>query len=208
MRQSTSKGSSDLNSNSFKVVKRSQKNAQTDKGYQELWNDFISGCESSFAMIYQQNFMDLHKYGLGLCNEREVVKDCIHDLFVDLWNKREQLKPVNNIKSYLLVALKRRLINYFNRSKKTSSGMSFEDDVRLISISRERELIDQQVVKEKRKRVLAALNLLTERQQKALHLKFYDNCTNEEIAGKLSINIESTYNLISKAVKRLRSYLT
>ncbi len=175
---------------------------------QVLWDEFREGCEGAFAMMYQRTFMDLYRYGLKISPQKEVVKDCIHDLYVDLWNKREQLKPVDSIKGYLLIALKRKLINYFNRSKKISpQGIFFEDQDIPISISREREIINHQSVKEQKDRILAALDMLTKRQRKALQLKFYHNCTNQEIANKLSLDINSTYNLVSRAVKRLRNSL-
>ena len=78
---------------------------------------------------------------------------------------------------------------------------------RLVSLSKEKEMIDHQILESKKDRVAKALDLLTERQQKVLRLKFYDNCNNTEIAQKLSIDINSTYNLVSKALKRLRSNL-
>ena len=175
---------------------------------QYLWNELLQGCEKSFAALYQRYFMDLYRYGLKVGDNREVVKDCIHDLYVDLWNKKNQLQPVANVKQYLLVAVKRRLINQFHRSKKVSTQGIIEDHDTLISLSRESEIIDIQTVKEKRDRILKALNLLTERQQKAIRLKFYHNYSNQEIASALAIDINSTYNLMSKAMKRLRNSLT
>ncbi len=174
-----------------------------------LWKEFTQkGCESSFAMLYQKYFIELYRYGSKLFQEKELVKDCIHDLYVDLWKKRKELKPVNNIRHYLLVALKRRLINQYHRSKKITFQDTFEDRYCLFSLSREHEIIDLQTLKAKKERIINALNLLTERQQKVLRLKFYNNFTNQEIADKLSIDITSTYNLVSKALKGLRNNLT
>ncbi|TRX62047.1 sigma-70 family RNA polymerase sigma factor [Fulvivirga sp. M361] len=174
-----------------------------------LWDAFREGCESSFAMLYQKTFMDLYQYGLKISQQKELVKDCIHDLYVDLWNKREQLKAVDNVKGYLVIALKRRLINHFKRSKKISVQETlFEHAVLLTTASRESEIIDHQSLEERKARVFAAMEMLTSRQRKALHLKFYHNFSNQEIAKKLTIDINSTYNLISKAIKLLRNSLT
>ena len=187
------------------VSKSSSKSVNEDM---VLWAGILEGCEESFALLYQKYFKELYAYGYEVCQKRELVKDCIHDLFVHLWKKRNELKPVANVKYYLLVSVKRRLINNFNKSKKITFKDSILDSYRLVSLSKEREMIDHQTLETKKYRVTRALNLLTERQQKVLRLKFYDNCNNQEIAQKLSIDINSTYNLVSKALKRLRSNLS
>ncbi len=192
--------------NKLRVIKGANKpNSDHEDAY--LWNKFSQGCENSFAMLYQKYFMDLYCYGLKTCKEKELVKDCIHDLYVDLWNKRTKLKPITNTKHYLLTAVKRRLINHHIRSKKVTYQSSFDDKQSLISVSIEHEIIDIQNLKTKKECIAKALNLLSERQQKVLRLRFYKNYTNKEIANNLAIDITSTYNLMSKALKRLRSNL-
>lgn len=196
----------DLEDAPLTVTKKSPSRAHDQD--QLLWDEFREGCDRAFAMLYQKTFMDLYQYGLKISPQKELVKDCIHDLYVDLWNKKEELKPVDNIKGYLLVALKRRLVNHFNRSKKIRpQGMTLEDKNIPISICREREIIEHQSLKEQKDRIFAALEMLTKRQRKALHLKFYHNYSNQEIAKELALDINSTYNLVSKAVKRLRNSL-
>ena len=189
-------------------ITRSEDKTVFDDENRQLWDELRSGSESAFARLYQKNFITLYHYGLRFCTQREPVKDCIHDLYVDLWNKRSELEPVKNVKRYLLTAVKRRLINQYQRSKKLTLQDSFEDTGLLVSFSREKEMVDQQTLNEKKEKVLKALNSLTERQQKAIRLKYYDNYTTNEIANKLAIDINSAYNLISKAMKRLKKGLT
>ncbi len=196
-----------LKINKFRVIKgENRPNSVHEDIY--LWGQFSKGCESSFAMLYQKYFTDLYRYGLKTCKEKEIVKDCIHDLFVDLWNKRKKLKPITNTKHYLLTAIKRRLINHHLRSKKVTYQDSFNDKQSLFSLSIEREMIDIQNLKAKKACIAKALNLLSERQRKVLYLRFYENYSNKEIADNLAIDITSTYNLMSKALKRFKSNLT
>jgi DNA-directed RNA polymerase specialized sigma24 family protein len=46
--------------------------------------------------------------------------------------------------------------------------------------------------------------MLTKRQRQAVHLKFFENLKNEEIAERMSIGTEAVYNLISKSLVVLR----
>jgi len=40
-------------------------------------------------------------FGLKLKMDREFVQDLIQDLFLELWNKRFTLPPVENLNAYL-----------------------------------------------------------------------------------------------------------
>jgi RNA polymerase sigma-70 factor (ECF subfamily) len=42
---------------------------------------------------------------------REVSKDVLQELFVDLWEKRHSLEIRSNVRGYLFTALKNRVIN-------------------------------------------------------------------------------------------------
>lgn len=166
---------------------------------QQLWNAFRNGCVNSYALIYQNHFYSLYSYGLKICSEREVVKDCIHDLFIYIWKNREKLITTNSIKYYLYKSLKRRLIDSFRFHQKHFELTEFE--VRLETVcSEENNIIVMQTSEVQKKRVLLALEKLTVRQKESLILKFYENLPSEEISHRMSISVEGVYNLVSKAL--------
>ena len=75
-----------------------------------LWNDFIKGDENAFRLIYLQYVQSLFKYGCNFTRDEALVKDCIHDVFIDLSKYRSDLSSTNNIKLYLFKSLKRKII--------------------------------------------------------------------------------------------------
>ncbi|MFD3002386.1 RNA polymerase sigma factor [Pontibacter toksunensis] len=169
------------------------------QGDQQLWDDFRNGCEVSYALIYQSYFYSLYSYGSKICSEREVVKDCIQDLFIYIWKNREKLTTTTSIKYYLYKSLKRRLINSFRFHQKHLGLNEFE--VRLETVcSEENNIIVMQTSESQKKRVLLALEKLTVRQKESLVLKFYENLPSEEIGRRMSISVEGVYNLVSKSL--------
>ncbi|MCL4483994.1 MAG: hypothetical protein M1445_15515, partial [Bacteroidetes bacterium] len=58
----------------------------------ELWIDFISGNNDAFKTIYEKYFPELFKYGCYFSDDEDLVKDCIQDLFINLFNYRLKLK--------------------------------------------------------------------------------------------------------------------
>ncbi|GEO07103.1 DNA-directed RNA polymerase sigma-70 factor [Adhaeribacter aerolatus] len=176
---------------------------------EQLWNDFRNGNTSSYSLIYQRYFFSLFTYGLKICPEREIVKDCIQDLFVHIWKNRDNLGPTNSIKYYLFKSLKRKLIDNFSyQSKFSPIGESKEDVFFGTVISEEQILINDQLVEEQKVRIIQALGKLTNRQKEAVILKFYENLPNEDIASKMSISVEGVYNLVSKALNKFRQNLS
>jgi len=57
-------------------------------------------------------------------------------------------------------------------------------------------------------KVVKALNLLSQHQQKLLDMKFQKNLSNKEIADELGITIQSVYNAVFKALRSIRKQLS
>src|ERR1700760_3832688 len=77
---------------------------------QHQWSQFREGDRDAFAAIYQQHILHLITYGLRLCPDRDLLKDQIQELFVELWNSRKNLAPARSVKFYLFKALRFKLI--------------------------------------------------------------------------------------------------
>src|SRR6187402_1381298 len=75
-----------------------------------LWLQLKSGDRDAFAAIYRLHSISLIAYGIRLCPDRDILKDQIQELFVELWNSRENLSPTDSVKFYLFRALRNKLI--------------------------------------------------------------------------------------------------
>ena len=168
----------------------------------ELWQSFKSGDKASFALIYQKFFPYLYSCGLKVGVEQDIVKDAIQDLFIYLWNHRANLSDTNSIKYYLWTALRRKIVQATNALPDTLVS----DDIKTIGFesSTEAAIITEEISKERKEELLAAMRALTKRQREAVRLKFYHNLKNEEIAQRMSIKVEAVYNLISKSLVILK----
>ena len=89
-----------------------------------LWKRFLEGDSSAYTQIYNRTVQDLFRFGLLYTSDKELIKDCIHDVFVKIHMNRAKLAPTDNIAAYLTVALKNTL---FNALKKTTDSLSFDE---------------------------------------------------------------------------------
>lgn len=93
------------------------------------------GDHKSFAQLYDMYVNQLFNFGLRLTTDRELLKDCIHDVFVKIYVKREELSEVVNFRSYLFISLKNRICDELRR-------LVFGSDVQVDSLQRVAEDAD------------------------------------------------------------------
>lgn len=165
----------------------------------ELWRRLINGDEDALAFIYNTYFPSLYKYGMKIFPESSIVKDCIHDLFAALWFSRERLSDTDSIKYYLFASLKRRIVRHsrpglLQRFLETSTP------------SHEQIIIEEQSSEERSKKLEKVIKQLPKRQKEILYLRYYEGLTTQETADIMSLSIDSTYVLLSKALNYLRKH--
>jgi len=175
----------------------------------ELWLQLKSGDREAFAALYRMHSIPLIAYGIRLCPDRDILKDQIQELFVELWNSRENLSPTDSVKFYLFRALRNKLIrqekNYHSRNAMikwvaAADGALLEQPVESAIVEREMHESHMAVLRE-------ALKELTLRQQEVIQLRFYQGFSNQEIADLMNMNYQSVSNLLYKALSRLKELI-
>src|SRR4051812_32954184 len=78
--------------------------------HNDIWAQLQSGDQQALLALYNKYYLGLINYGLKLTGNRELTNDCITQILLRLWDKRNILPPVENLRSYLLTCLRRELI--------------------------------------------------------------------------------------------------
>lgn len=169
-----------------------------------LWQSFKEGDKDSFQAIYFQHFAHLYEYGLRLASDRELVKDCIQDLFVKLWNNKSNLGRVTAIRSYLLVSLRTTVYNKLQQRNRIVSGEINDTYLFEMVFSAESDLIKKETRSAQTKTLIEALNQLTPRQKEVIYLRYFEELDYEEIAAIMGITIKATYKLSARGLEALR----
>jgi len=170
-----------------------------------LWNSFKMGNQHAFQRIYEENINILTNYGLRICTDKDVVKDAIHDMFVDMWRNRINLGHTDAIKYYLLKALRRNLVKKLtDNRKKACEDITTIGEHLLFEFSHELKITQSELQKEQVNRLHSELHKLSSRQKEVLFLRFFGGFTSSEIAEILNVNPQSAYNLIHRSLAVLR----
>lgn len=175
-----------------------------------LWAKLKSGDIDAMNELYIIHADSLYDYGTKLTRDSESVKDCIHDLFLDLYKYRKKLSKEVNVKFYLLRSLKRKIGKRLNGKiillppDKDFSATIYKNEDGGI----EEKIIEREHEKELNLSVSNALNGLTQNQQRAISMRFTENRSYEEIAVNMNVSIETARTTIYRAIKTLRHTLS
>jgi len=55
---------------------------------------------------------------MHFCYNRELVKDCIQELFTTIWNRREALSEIDSVKYYLFKSFRNLLVQHISNDRK------------------------------------------------------------------------------------------
>lgn len=173
----------------------------------ELWAAFRKGDRVAFAWIYNRNISELLVYGYRITNNRQLIKDSVHDLFLHLWLHRENLSETDSIKFYLFRSLRNRINQNINICQEISDP-DIENmlDKVLSELPLENTIIEQENREDQIRTLKTAIDKLPQRQQEVIQLRYFHNFDLEEIASMMHISNQSVRNLLHRSIAQLRIF--
>ncbi len=173
-----------------------------------LWLSFKKGNDLAFSILYNKYVQRLYSYGMHSCRDKDLVLDCLQELFTLLWDRREKLSEVTCVNYYLFKSFRRLLMNRLTVGRKFLISLSDRESYGFdFSPSQEDTLIEEEWETERNKKVRNSLHSLTKRQREAIYLKFFNQLSYHEVAAIMDLHVDSVYNLISKSIDLLRKKL-
>ena len=184
----------------FKMIKMSQKYSQDEA--QALVKALKEGNQLAFSIVYKtyaaQTFSLAFKYLLN----KELAEDAVQNLFLKLWLKKEEIDETKPINRYLFTMLKNDLLNTLRDSKKNiylledclSMVLELEDNSQNENLKQEQMNIIQQ-----------ALEQLSPQRRKVFEMKVSGKYSNQEIADKLNLSINTIKFQYSQSLKQIRA---
>jgi RNA polymerase sigma factor (sigma-70 family) len=167
--------------------------------------EFQKGNSHAFSVLYDLHVNVLYNYGCKLTNDKELLKDCIHDVFVKIYTKRAELDTIENFKSYLFISLKNKLCDEMRKRIYVSDAsveeiepIASNDDVESRYMLIERDQLQHSFLE----RIMCSLS---PRQREALTLYYIEERKYEDICTIMDLNYQSVRNLMHRGLTKLRS---
>lgn len=168
---------------------------------QELWQRTRSGNKAAFDEIYERHWSTLMITAYNVLGEKEVCRDIIHDVFTDLWIRKETLS-ISSLQSYLKVAVRNLVFKHLRRGYVRKKHLKSMENIlfvnkteQMVNFNQAKELYEESVAK------------LPERCREVFLLSRVENLSGKEIAARLDISPKTVENHITKALKHLRDHM-
>lgn len=165
---------------------------------------FQMGDANAFSSLYDMYIKLLFNYGCKLTTDKELLKDCIHDVFVKLYTKKAELGIIDNFKSYLLISLKNKLCDELRhrmfmseKAVEEINPIAVEEDVERCYLEQEKSIFESNKVR-------LLLGQLSPRQREALTLYYIEERKYEDICSIMDMNYQSVRNLMHRSITKLR----
>jgi len=172
----------------------------------QLWIQLKHGSELALGKLVKKFFNPLQNYGYKFIKDEDFVKDCVQEIFIEIWQRRERLSVPDSVKAYLLSSVRKKVLRegYRQQILKGDDEKVIENDLSQSDFSAEWAIIEEESLREITEKVKDSLGKLPRRQQEVLYLQYYQGLSREEIAEIMDINTQSVSNLIQTAFKSFR----
>jgi len=170
---------------------------------EKLWGLCLIGDKEAFREIYCRFYSLLYNYGSKLVSDKDLVKDCIQDIFIKLIQNYQSLSATPNVKGYLIKALRNKLYDTLEKEKATDDISLYEEvfvtDELMPLLSFEDSDADNRA-----KHLMQVFSQLSPHQQEIIYLYYVNELKHDEIAEIMGINYQSSKNLLFRSLTCLR----
>lgn len=154
-------------------------------------------------MLFRSYYKPLCKFIYQITRNAEQAEDVAQDVFMKLWQKREQLDEGLSIKSYLYKSAYNTALNLVNREKK-KQVMDDEDHLNRADQSQADSNLNYEEIQTEINKAIESLPLKC---KTVFLLSRKEELSNKEIAKVMDISIKTVENQMTKALSTLRKEL-
>ena len=142
----------------------------------------------------------LLRFALQILQNEEEAKDVLQDIFLKLWQKREELEKVENLEAFAIRMTRNRCLDLI-RSRRTISLEIVKKNNRMDEDCSDTDYLANTEMVGLVKRIIADLPDL---QRTVIHLRDIEQLEYEEIAETIGMNVNSIRVNLSRARKKVR----
>lgn len=157
--------------------------------------------------VYEQLFRKFHpvlcRYAFGMLKDIEASEEVVQDVFLKIWEKRNELEITVSVKAYLYRAVHNSCLNRIDKKKREVRM----DEVPLKVVHQASAPVADIQSRELEKAIADAMQQLPEQCRKVFELSRFGDMKYKEIADTLGISIKTVENQMGKALRIMREQL-
>lgn len=159
-----------------------------------------------FEVFYKKYYRPLFTVAYRYVENTEAAEEIVHDVFITIWNKADQLNIQSSMKSYLFRSIVNSSLNHIKKEKMMSEKQSAYKIAQVQELENEEDETieaDEALLKG----LEDALALLPEKCKQVMYLSRFGKLKQQDIADQMEISIKTVKNHLTYGFKKLREYL-
>lgn len=154
--------------------------------------------EKQFSKYFHTHYRPLCLHALHFLGNTEEAEDVVQEIFMKLWDKREQLATIKTVKAYLYKAVRNNCLTRIRDAKPTTS---------LEMVAPDQLLSDEEVEErsEMEARIWKMIDELPERRRHIFLMAKRDGLSYKEIAAQTGLTVKTIENHVFRAMQSLRA---
>lgn len=131
------------------------------------------------------------------------AEDTVQETVIDLWQRRNELEHVRDLRAYAMQSLKNRCISFLRKSRDIAT-----DRIELLDAVDDDAIREEVVLTEERAaRLDTIMAQLPERQREAVTMRYIEGVSHEEMQRRLGMSSTNVYATLSRAMSALKSMI-
>jgi len=171
-----------------------------DFNERQLIQDLKNGSQQAFDKIYQIYAKRLFSFCLQYVKIREDAEEILQDVFIQLWNGRDNIRHQDTLQSLLFIMAKHHLINAYRKRVNAPQYVDYVEYTSIFSTHDSCRIEYEDFVRKFEK----ALSEIPPTQREVIILSRLKGFSNQEIALQLSLSMQTVKNQLSLGLKALK----
>lgn len=175
------------------------------KKEKKLINRLKRGDERAFKKLYDKYASEIYGFSLSLVKSKDHAEEIVQDVFLKIWNLKEDLDSDLSFKSFLFTIAKNLSLNILN---KAANDLDFRNELfhtkEKFSSTTQNHLLNKEYNLIKK----TAINSLSEGRKQIFLMSRERGMSYEEISNELGVSVNTVKTQMKKALKSLRFYLS
>lgn|SRR5690606_16141287 len=163
------------------------------------------GDTSAFQQVYNQYYSSLYVHAYNKLRDRDAAKDIVHDLFANIWQRRESLTVTGKLSSYLYASVRNRILDYISKEQSKTSYLKSLTQRMESQYEATDHRLREKMLEEQIENILLKL---PPRIREIFELSRKQYLTHKEISKKLNLSEQSVRSYIKDALRVLRVKLS
>ena len=151
---------------------------------------------NSFKTLFQENYSEMVRIALFYVHDLAIAEDITQEVFTKLWEKREKLDTIDNLKGYISYAIKNGCLNYLEHQQVVNKYQ--QEYIQQIA---EDDSTDEFIQK-----VQVSLTQLPPKRRKILELRVVDAKSSKKAYRSIPLKIISKKPMLFSAKKSIKKF--